>query len=78
MEDKCLVIINVLLLIGLLYGYYNVTVTGRLSTFSKWLIACAGMAIMIISDKVIGVLAILFTLLIRAFIKTKDNGPERA
>jgi hypothetical protein len=77
MDDKGLVIINLVLLVALLYGYYNVTVTGKLSTFTKWLIAVSGMAIMIIMDKVMGVLFILSTLLIKALLKRKNNGLER-
>jgi len=77
MEDKGLVIINLVLLCALLYGYYNVTVTGKLSNFTKWLIAGSGMCIMIIMDKVIGVVFILSTLITKALIKRKKNGLER-
>ncbi len=72
MEDKALVILNIAFLITLLYGYYSVTVQGRMSSFTKWLIACSATAIFILTDKVFGVLAVIGILLTQTL--TKRNG----
>lgn len=44
--------IQVLLFIALLYAIFSVSVTGKMTTFRKWLIAGSAAGILIFADKI--------------------------
>lgn len=77
--SKYVVIVQIILLAGLLYTYYLLTVSNKLNTFYKWVLTFLSIGVLALSDKVklvMWIIVVAVFWVIHYSKKHKGNGME--
>lgn len=81
MELEIQIAVQVLLFIALLYTIFSVSVTGKMTTFRKWLIIGSSAGILLFADKIrctIGIGALIVALVTKHFTDKKKRNDRLA
>ena len=78
MEIKVITIIEIMFFIALVYTYFKVSITGKVTTFSKWIIALCSMGILFFADKIKLLLFVIAIAVIWIIRHKKRNNDELA